>query len=99
MKTDSDDLVEVTGEDVPPPEEDEFETLERVMDTRIARKGGEQIEGWDIEAPLFPGRWYYGLLCGFCIKVLLCASSFVAVYYKLIRLFFNNHMFLFEYSF
>ncbi|KAG5272692.1 hypothetical protein AALO_G00168310 [Alosa alosa] len=39
LKTDSDDLVEVTGEDVPQPEEDEFETLERVMDTRVGRKG------------------------------------------------------------
>lgn len=41
LKTDSDDLVEVCGEDVPPPEEDEFETLERVMDVRIGRKGGK----------------------------------------------------------
>ncbi|XP_037340666.2 chromodomain-helicase-DNA-binding protein 1 [Pungitius pungitius] len=38
LKTDSDDLVEVVGEDVPQPEEDEFETLERVMDSRIGRK-------------------------------------------------------------
>uniref|UniRef100_A0A3P8T1W8 Chromodomain helicase DNA binding protein 1 n=1 Tax=Amphiprion percula TaxID=161767 RepID=A0A3P8T1W8_AMPPE len=38
LKTDSDDLVEVLGEDVPQPEEDEFETLERVMDCRIGRK-------------------------------------------------------------
>uniref|UniRef100_A0A8C4NXP2 DNA helicase n=1 Tax=Dicentrarchus labrax TaxID=13489 RepID=A0A8C4NXP2_DICLA len=38
LKTDSDDLVEVLGEDVPQPEEDEFETLERVMDSRIGRK-------------------------------------------------------------
>lgn len=42
LKTDSDDLVEVCGEDVPPPEEDEFETLERVMEMRIGRKGGEK---------------------------------------------------------
>lgn len=41
LKTDSDDLVEVCGEDVPPPEEDEFETLERVMGIRIGRKGGK----------------------------------------------------------
>ena len=41
MKTDSDDLVEVLGEDVPPPEEEEFETIERVMDTRIGRKRGK----------------------------------------------------------
>uniref|UniRef100_A0A8C5BRW0 DNA helicase n=1 Tax=Gadus morhua TaxID=8049 RepID=A0A8C5BRW0_GADMO len=39
QKTDSDDLVEVLGEDVPQPEEDEFETLERVMESRIGRKG------------------------------------------------------------
>uniref|UniRef100_A0A8C2HMA7 Chromodomain helicase DNA binding protein 1 n=1 Tax=Cyprinus carpio TaxID=7962 RepID=A0A8C2HMA7_CYPCA len=39
LKTDSDDLVEVCGEDVPLPEEDEFETLERVMEMRIGRKG------------------------------------------------------------
>uniref|UniRef100_A0A4W6DSG7 Chromodomain helicase DNA binding protein 1 n=1 Tax=Lates calcarifer TaxID=8187 RepID=A0A4W6DSG7_LATCA len=38
LKTDSDDVVEVLGEDVPQPEEDEFETLERVMDSRIGRK-------------------------------------------------------------
>lgn len=41
LKTDSDDLVEVLGEDVPQPEEDEFETLERVMDSRIGRKRGK----------------------------------------------------------
>ncbi|CAJ0941552.1 unnamed protein product [Ranitomeya imitator] len=39
MKTDSDDLLEVCGEDVPQPEEDEFETIERVMDSRLGRKG------------------------------------------------------------
>lgn len=39
LKTDSDDLVEVLGEDVPQLEEDEFETLERVMGIRIGRKG------------------------------------------------------------
>ncbi|XP_056146515.1 chromodomain-helicase-DNA-binding protein 1 isoform X2 [Lampris incognitus] len=39
LRTDSDDLVEVPGEDVPPPEEDEFETLERVMESRTGRKG------------------------------------------------------------
>ncbi|KAJ8338893.1 hypothetical protein SKAU_G00356790 [Synaphobranchus kaupii] len=39
MKTDSDDLVEVCGEDVPQPEEDEFETLEKVMEMRVGRKG------------------------------------------------------------
>ncbi|XP_051972225.1 chromodomain-helicase-DNA-binding protein 1 isoform X2 [Xyrauchen texanus] len=39
LKTDSDDLVEVCGEDVPPPEEDEFDTLERVMEIRMGLKG------------------------------------------------------------
>ncbi|XP_074388254.1 chromodomain-helicase-DNA-binding protein 1-like isoform X4 [Zonotrichia albicollis] len=38
-KTDSDDLLEVCGEDVPQPEEDEFETIEKFMDSRIGRKG------------------------------------------------------------
>lgn len=42
LKTDSDDLVEVLGEDVPQFEEDEFETLERVMDSRIGRKRGRK---------------------------------------------------------
>lgn len=41
MNTDSDDLVEVLGEDVPVPEEEEFETIERVMDCRIGRKRGK----------------------------------------------------------
>lgn len=39
-KTDSDDLLEVCGEDVPQPEEDEFETIEKFMDSRVGRKGG-----------------------------------------------------------
>ncbi|XP_075581633.1 chromodomain-helicase-DNA-binding protein 1-like [Pelecanus crispus] len=38
-KTDSDDLLEVCGEDVQQPEEDEFETIEKFMDSRIGRKG------------------------------------------------------------
>ncbi|KGL89026.1 Chromodomain-helicase-DNA-binding protein 1, partial [Charadrius vociferus] len=38
-KTDSDDLLEVCGEDVPQTEEDEFETIEKFMDSRIGRKG------------------------------------------------------------
>jgi len=42
LKTDSDDLVEVLGEDVPQPEEDEFETLERVMYCRIGRRRGKE---------------------------------------------------------
>lgn len=39
-KTDSDDLLEVCGEDVPQTEEDEFETIEKFMDSRVGRKGG-----------------------------------------------------------
>lgn len=39
MKPDSDDLLEVCGEDVPQPEDEEFETIERVMDCRVGRKG------------------------------------------------------------
>lgn len=42
LKTDSDDLLEVLGEDVPQLEEEEFETIERVMDSRIGRKRGEK---------------------------------------------------------
>ncbi|XP_074667955.1 chromodomain-helicase-DNA-binding protein 1 isoform X1 [Strix aluco] len=38
-KTDSDDLLEVCGEDVPQTEEDEFETIEKFMDSRVGRKG------------------------------------------------------------
>ncbi|XP_062486035.1 chromodomain-helicase-DNA-binding protein 1 isoform X1 [Pezoporus occidentalis] len=38
-KTDSDDLLEVCGEDVPQTEEDEFETIEKFMDSRLGRKG------------------------------------------------------------
>lgn len=43
LKTDSDDLVEVLGEDVPQPEEEEFETLERVIYSRIGRKRGMEL--------------------------------------------------------
>lgn len=46
LKTDSDDLVEVLGEDVPQLEEDEFETVERVMDSRIGRKRGREASGF-----------------------------------------------------
>ncbi|KAK2513411.1 Chd1 [Columba guinea] len=41
-KTDSDDLLEVCGEDVPQTEEDEFETIEKFMDSRVGRKGGDE---------------------------------------------------------
>ncbi|OXB54475.1 hypothetical protein ASZ78_010833 [Callipepla squamata] len=43
-KTDSDDLLEVCGEDVPQTEEDEFETIEKFMDSRIGRKGGKILK-------------------------------------------------------
>lgn len=51
MKTDSDDLLEVCGEDVPQPEEEEFETIERFMDCRIGRKGGIFLIVW----------WFYNI--------------------------------------
>ncbi|XP_029428595.1 chromodomain-helicase-DNA-binding protein 1-like [Rhinatrema bivittatum] len=38
MKTDAEDILEAPGEDVPQPEEDEFEMIERVMDSRFGRK-------------------------------------------------------------
>uniref|UniRef100_A0A8C6KLQ8 Chromodomain helicase DNA binding protein 1 n=1 Tax=Nothobranchius furzeri TaxID=105023 RepID=A0A8C6KLQ8_NOTFU len=50
LKTDSDDLVEVLGEDVLLPEEDEFETIERVMDCRKGRKKGSATTVYAIEA-------------------------------------------------
>uniref|UniRef100_A0A8D1SL20 Chromodomain helicase DNA binding protein 1 n=1 Tax=Sus scrofa TaxID=9823 RepID=A0A8D1SL20_PIG len=49
MKTDSDDLLEVCGEDVPQPEEEEFETIERFMDCRIGRKGLKNASPEDVE--------------------------------------------------
>lgn len=45
-KTDSDDLLEVCGEDVPQTEEDEFETIEKFMDSRVGRKGGMFVLGF-----------------------------------------------------
>lgn len=44
MKTDSDDLLEVCGEDVPQTEDEEFETIERFMDCRVGRKGGTAVD-------------------------------------------------------
>ncbi|XP_078009234.1 chromodomain-helicase-DNA-binding protein 1 isoform X1 [Phascolarctos cinereus] len=60
MKTDSDDLLEVCGEDVPQPEEDEFETIERFMDSRIGRKGatGATTTIYAVEADGDPNAGY-----------------------------------------
>ncbi|XP_072453470.1 chromodomain-helicase-DNA-binding protein 1 isoform X6 [Notamacropus eugenii] len=60
MKTDSDDLLEVCGEDVPQPEEDEFETIERFMDSRIGRKGatGASTTIYAVEADGDPNAGY-----------------------------------------
>ncbi|XP_061703590.1 chromodomain-helicase-DNA-binding protein 1 isoform X2 [Syngnathoides biaculeatus] len=60
LKTDSDDLVEVLGEDVPQPEEDEFETLERVMDSRIGRKRavGSVTTVYAVEADGDPNAYF-----------------------------------------
>uniref|UniRef100_F6Q8C2 Chromodomain helicase DNA binding protein 1 n=1 Tax=Monodelphis domestica TaxID=13616 RepID=F6Q8C2_MONDO len=60
MKTDSDDLLEVCGEDVPQPEEDEFETIERFMDSRTGRKGatGATTTIYAVEADGDPNAGY-----------------------------------------
>ncbi|XP_032068963.1 chromodomain-helicase-DNA-binding protein 1 isoform X2 [Thamnophis elegans] len=59
-KTDSDDLLEVCGEDVPQPEEDEFETIEKFMDSRIGRKGvtGATTTIYAVEADGDPNEGY-----------------------------------------
>uniref|UniRef100_A0A670Y819 Chromodomain helicase DNA binding protein 1 n=1 Tax=Pseudonaja textilis TaxID=8673 RepID=A0A670Y819_PSETE len=59
-KTDSDDLLEVCGEDVPQPEEDEFETIEKFMDSRIGRKGatGATTTIYAVEADGDPNAGY-----------------------------------------
>lgn len=60
LKTDSDDLVDFLGEDVPQPEEDEFETLERVMEGRIGRKRGKE-HGAEADAVIrtYVGSWNF----------------------------------------
>ncbi|XP_070599084.1 chromodomain-helicase-DNA-binding protein 1 isoform X2 [Erythrolamprus reginae] len=59
-KTDSDDLLEVCGEDVPQPEEDEFETIEKFMDSRVGRKGaiGATTTIYAVEADGDPNAGY-----------------------------------------
>nr|XP_033818866.1 chromodomain-helicase-DNA-binding protein 1 isoform X2 [Geotrypetes seraphini] len=60
MKTDSDEVLEIHGEDVPQPEEDEFETIERVMDSRFGRKGavGATTTIYAVEADGDPNGGY-----------------------------------------
>lgn len=61
-KTDSDDLLEVCGEDVPQTEEDEFETIEKFMDSRVGRKGGMFVLGFFLSVSL---RSWSALWCNF----------------------------------
>lgn len=63
MKTDSDDLLEVCGEDVPQPEEEEFETIERFMDCRVGRRGGRVAKSivWFAYSPIYPSKGQYFL--------------------------------------
>ncbi|XP_069481555.1 chromodomain-helicase-DNA-binding protein 1 [Ambystoma mexicanum] len=60
MKTDSDDLLVACGADVPQPDEDEFETIERVMESRIGRKGaiGATTTIYAVEADGDPNAGY-----------------------------------------
>lgn len=41
FETDSDDLIEMTGDACEEQQDDDSETIEKVMDTRIAKKGGD----------------------------------------------------------
>lgn len=41
FETDSDDLIEMTGEAGEEQQDDDSETIEKVMDTRIGKKGGD----------------------------------------------------------
>lgn len=41
FETDSDDLIEMTGDAGEEQQDDESETIEKVMDNRIGRKGGD----------------------------------------------------------
>lgn len=41
FETDSDDLIEMTGDAGEEQQDDDSETIEKVMDTRIGKKGGE----------------------------------------------------------
>ncbi|XP_069748418.1 chromodomain-helicase-DNA-binding protein 1 isoform X2 [Narcine bancroftii] len=64
-KTDSDDLLEICGEDLPlPEEEEEYETLERVMESRVGRKGatGAATTTYAVEAEGDPNSGFDTLL-------------------------------------
>lgn len=41
FETDSDDLIEMTGDACEEQQDDDSETIEKVMDTRIGKKGGD----------------------------------------------------------
>lgn len=41
FETDSDDLIEMTGDAGEEQQDDDSETIEKVMDTRIGKKGGD----------------------------------------------------------
>lgn len=41
FETDSDDLIEMTGDAGEEQQDDDSETIERVMETRTAKKGGD----------------------------------------------------------
>lgn len=43
FETDSDDLIEMTGDAGEEQQDDDSETIEKVMDTRIGKKGGERF--------------------------------------------------------
>lgn len=41
FETDSDDLIEMTGDACEEQQDDDSETIEKVVDTRVAKKGGD----------------------------------------------------------
>ena len=43
FETDSDDLIEMTGDACEEQQDDDSETIEKVVDTRIGKKGGDQL--------------------------------------------------------
>lgn len=43
FETDSDDLIEMTGDACEEQQDDDSETIERVMETRTGKKGGESM--------------------------------------------------------
>lgn len=60
FETDSDDLIEMTGEGVEE-QQDNSETIEKVMDGRVGKKGGECL-GWQ-EPCAKLGHWLVHLTC------------------------------------